>query len=98
MKQFFKLYNPNEILEFFDNVPNDGFIRYLDLFNSEVVTITDPKFVAEMLGPKADQVEKRAKIKKLMEIIIGNGLIVAEGKDHKVLALTFMLWTMFNGL
>lgn len=69
-----------------DTVPNNGFIRFLDMFNSEIVTLTDPKLVAEFLGPKADHFTKRPKVKKILEGILGNGLVVAEGKDHKVLS------------
>ncbi|KUJ07418.1 cytochrome P450 [Mollisia scopiformis] len=82
-KHFFKIYNPNEVLEFVDTVPNNGIIRYLDILNSEMISITDPKLVAEMLGPRADHLNKRPKIKVIMESILGNGLVVAEGKDHK---------------
>jgi hypothetical protein len=31
---------------------------------------------------------ERPKVKKLLESIIGNGLVVAEGKDHKVMFLS----------
>lgn len=78
-----KPHDSNEILELMDTVPNNGFIRFLDMFNSEIVTITDPKLVTEFLGVKADHFTKRPKLKKILESILGNGLVVAEGKDHK---------------
>lgn len=82
-----KPHDSSEILELMDTVPNTGFIRFLDMFNSEIITITDPKLVAEFLGVKADHFTKRPKLKKILESILGNGLVVAEGKDHKVLFL-----------
>ncbi|KAE8442148.1 hypothetical protein EG329_003799 [Mollisiaceae sp. DMI_Dod_QoI] len=83
LKRFIKPHNADEVLEFMDTIPNNGFIRFLDMFNTEVITITEPKLVAEFLGVKHDHFTKRTKVKKILESILGNGLVVAEGKDHK---------------
>lgn len=84
MGRLVKPRNASEILEFMDSIPNHGFIRFLDMFNIEVVTITEPKLIAEFLGAKADHFTKRPKIKKILEAILGNGLVIAEGGDHRV--------------
>lgn len=74
----------DEALEHLDNIPNAGLIRYLDMFSGETVTVTDPKPIAEFLQTKADNYHKPPAIKRVMEAMLGNGLVVSDGMDHKV--------------
>ncbi|KAK0112065.1 hypothetical protein ONS96_001326 [Cadophora gregata f. sp. sojae] len=48
-----------------------------------MVAVTTPRGAAEFLQVKADQYVKNPKIKRIMENILGNGLVVSEGMDHK---------------
>jgi len=67
-----------------DTVPHDQFFRYLDIFNKEILVVTDPRAIAEIYQSRAYEFTKPTKAKMVMEPILGNGLIVAEGADHKV--------------
>jgi len=67
-----------------DTVPHDRFFRYLDIFNKEIVVPTDLRAIAEVYQIKADEYMKPSKGKMIIEEVLGNGLIVAEGQDHKV--------------
>ncbi|KAK0111459.1 hypothetical protein ONS95_001815 [Cadophora gregata] len=82
-KSFFKPRNSREVLNWMETIPNDGLIRYLDVFNTEMVAVTTPRGAAEFLQVKADQYVKNPKIRRIMENILGNGLVVSEGMDHK---------------
>ncbi|KAH6688251.1 cytochrome P450 [Leptodontidium sp. MPI-SDFR-AT-0119] len=82
-KSFFQTRDSIQVLKWMETIPNDGLIRYLDLFNSEVVAITTPRGAAEFLQVKADQYVKNPKTKRILENILGNGLVVSEGMDHK---------------
>jgi len=54
----------------------------LDLM--EIVVPTDLRAIAEVYQIKADEYMKPSKGKMIIEEVLGNGLIVAEGQDHKV--------------
>jgi len=75
------------MLRWMETIPNDGLIRYLDVFNMEVVAVTTPRGAAEFLQVKADQYVKNPKVKRILENILGNGLVTSEGMDHKVCLL-----------
>lgn len=67
-----------------DTVPHEHFFRVLDVFNREVVIITDPKAIAQSFQADAYDYVKSLNGKKILEAVLGNGLINAEGHDHKV--------------
>jgi hypothetical protein len=83
--------HPPEVLDLIDTVPHDRFFRYLDIFNKEIVVPTDAKVIAEVYQTKSDDYTKPSKGKLILEKVLGNGLIIAEGQDHKVrLSLTLL--------
>ncbi|KAH7317705.1 cytochrome P450 [Rhexocercosporidium sp. MPI-PUGE-AT-0058] len=82
-KSFFQTRDSRQVLRWMETIPNDGLIRYLDVFNMEVVAVTTPRGAAEFLQVRADQYVKNPKIKRILENLLGNGLVVAEGMDHK---------------
>ena len=67
-----------------DSTPNDGMIRFLDFLNGEVICLTQPKIISEFLQTKSDHYIKNPKIRRFMETFLGNGLVTAEGSEHKV--------------
>lgn len=80
---------PNErsgmpLQEWINDVPNEGLIRYRMRFNKEVVFVTSPKALSEVLVQKNYDFCKPYKLRLGLGRILGNGLIVAEGEDHKV--------------
>lgn len=79
------------VLESIDNVPNDGLMRHIDMLNREVVAVTSPRGVAEFLQTRAEDYEKAPNLQRVMIDMIGDGLVTAEGPEHKVSLRTFLL-------
>ncbi len=79
------------MLRWMESIPNDGLIRYLEIFNTEVVAVTTPRGAAEFLQARADQYARNTRNRAILEKVMGTGLVVAEGMDHKVLAPTFIV-------
>ncbi|KAJ5370474.1 uncharacterized protein N7496_006566 [Penicillium cataractarum] len=79
---------PNErsgmpLQEWINEVSNSGLIRYRMRFNKEVVFVTSPKGLSEVLVQKSYEFAKPAKLRLGLGRILGVGLIVAEGSEHK---------------
>lgn len=82
---------PNErsgmpLQEWINSVSNTGLIRYRMRFNKEVVFVTSPKGLSEVLVQKNYEFAKPYKLRLGLGRILGIGLIIAEGKEHKVCA------------
>lgn len=71
------------MLRWMESIPNDGLIRYLEIFNTEVVAVTTPRGAAEFLQARADQYARNPRNRAILENVMGTGLVVAEGMDHK---------------
>ncbi|PMD46560.1 cytochrome P450 [Hyaloscypha variabilis F] len=82
-KSFFTITSPPQVLEYMDTVPHEHFFRMLDIFNKEIVILTDPKAITQPYQTDAYEYVKSVNGKKIIEAILGNGLVVAEGHDHK---------------
>ena len=65
-------------------IPNDGLIRYLDRFNQEKVVLTNPKALAEVLVQKTYDFIKPPQLSKGLGRILGIGVFLAEGQEHKI--------------
>ncbi|KAJ6779628.1 hypothetical protein PWT90_09416 [Aphanocladium album] len=65
-------------------VPNDGLIRYLWFFNKERILVTSPKAIAEVLVSKSYIFKKPDGVRHTLGRIIGYGLVLTEGKVHKM--------------
>ena len=72
------------MIEWINTVPNDGLIYYTYLFNAERLLITKPKALAEVLVQKNYDFIKPAQIRAGLGRILGVGVLLAEGDDHKV--------------
>lgn len=66
------------------NVPNDGLIRYYMVGNLERVLLTSPKALSEVLVHKAYDFCKPELVQLQLRRVTGNGLLLAEGDEHKV--------------
>ncbi|KAI1081838.1 cytochrome P450 [Whalleya microplaca] len=64
-------------------VPNNGLIRYLGAFNQERLLITSPKALAEVLVTKNYDFQKPSTIRFGLGRILGVGVLLAEGDEHK---------------
>ena len=67
-----------------ESTPNNGIIRYLDIFNSERLTIVSPQALAEVLVHKSYDFVKPWQLRKGLGRILGIGIFLAEGEEHKV--------------
>ncbi|KAL1297814.1 hypothetical protein AAFC00_006343 [Neodothiora populina] len=69
--------------EWIDTVPNDGLIYYLNWLNMERVLLTNPNTLAEVLTLKNYEFIKPAHFRTVLGRILGVGVLLAEGDEHK---------------
>lgn len=67
-----------------DNIPNDGFLRRIDVLNEEVVVVTKPSLVAEFLQQRADDYEEAYPIRRIHLNRFEPGDVSAEDYYHRV--------------
>lgn len=67
-----------------NEVPNDGIIRYKHWFNAERLLITKPKTLGEVLVTKNYEFIKPSFFRAGLGRILGIGILLAEGDEHKV--------------
>ena len=72
------------MLEWINEVPNEGIIRYTNLFNVERLLITSPKGLGEVMVQKNYEFIKPAQLREGLGRILGVGILLAEGEEHKV--------------
>lgn len=65
-------------------MPNDGVLYYRWLFNESRVLVTSPKALAEVLVQRNYEFVKPARIRKGLGRLLGVGILLAEGDEHKV--------------
>lgn len=70
--------------DWIDNVPNDGVLYYRWLFNESRVLVTSPKALGEVLVQRNYEFVKPARIRKGLGRLLGVGILLAEGDEHKV--------------
>lgn len=67
-----------------NEIPNNGLIRYLGLLNSERLIVTSPKGLSELLTVKHYEFGKPHDFIVGLGKILGIGLFLAEGDNHKM--------------
>jgi hypothetical protein len=70
--------------EWANGIPNQGFIRYLDLLNQERVLLTDLDAIREILVKRADEFPKPPHYITLLGIVAGQGTLTSQGEVHQV--------------
>jgi cytochrome P450 len=70
-------------LRFMNTIPNDGIIRLTGFLHRDWLLLTDPSSLSEVLVHKAYDYEKPSFIRQFLRIVLGDGLIVVEGDEHK---------------
>lgn len=65
------------------NIPNDGIIRYLGIFNQERLLITSSKALAEVLVTRNYDFQKPGNVRFGLSRLLGVGVLLAEGDEHK---------------
>ena len=66
-----------------ENLPNDGIIRYLGMFNTEILIPVSPKALAEVLVQRSYEFIKPPGLVTGLGKILGVGVFLAEGDEHK---------------
>ncbi|KAL6714499.1 hypothetical protein ACLMJK_007924 [Lecanora helva] len=69
--------------DWINTIPNDGLIYYNGLLNAERLLITSPLGLTEVLTTKSYEFVKPAMITVGLGRVLGMGLIIAEGDEHK---------------
>lgn len=67
-----------------NEIPNDGLIKYLNVFNDERLLVTSPKALMEVLTTKNYDFKKPSMVRNGLGQILGDGILLAEGEEHKV--------------
>ena len=67
-----------------EEVPNDGLIYYRHIFNADRVLLASPKAIGEALVQKSYDFVKPGFLRGGIAQILGEGIILAEGDEHKV--------------
>lgn len=67
-----------------NTVPNDGLIRYMSWLNYERLLVVGPKALGEVLVTKNYEFIKPWHVRSGLKRILGVGILLAEGDEHKV--------------
>ncbi|EOA88135.1 hypothetical protein ACJQWK_01527 [Exserohilum turcicum] len=69
--------------DWIDSLPNDGVLYYRWLFNEPRVLVTNPKALAEVLVHRSYDFIKPARLRVGLGRVLGVGVLLAEGDEHK---------------
>ena len=86
MGHFFEIFKnePGRLFQtWIAGIPNEGLIRYLNIFNSERILLVSPAALADVLVNRNYDFEKPAPLRKGISRILGLGLFLSEGDEHK---------------
>ncbi|KAL9092124.1 MAG: hypothetical protein Q9165_004557 [Trypethelium subeluteriae] len=72
-----------DFLNMMTSVPNDGLIHFRGFFYRDRLLLTDPKALAEVLVTKTYDFEKPSRVRAFLRTVLGDGLIIVEGDEHK---------------
>lgn len=73
----------NEFLKWIKTIPNDGLIRFRGFFNVDRIIPTEPRTIADVLVHKSYDFEKPTRLRGFLRRILGDGLIIVEGDEHR---------------
>ena len=72
------------MLEFINTIPNNGLIYYTTIFNRERLLVTSARALGEVLVQKNYEFIKPLQLRQGIGRILGVGILLAEGDEHKV--------------
>ncbi|RDW59674.1 hypothetical protein BP6252_12761 [Coleophoma cylindrospora] len=73
----------DSFLRLMNEVPNEGMIRFAGFFNVDWLLLTDQRSLSEVLVHKSYDYEKPKQLRSFLRMILGDGLILVEGDEHK---------------
>lgn len=65
-------------------MPNDGLIYYRSLLNAERIILTTPQALSEVLTTRNYEFIKPALLRNGLGRVLGVGILLSEGDEHKV--------------
>lgn len=75
---------PHELIkEWASTIPNDGLLRYYIVGQLERLIVTNPKALSEVLNSKVYDFAKPTIAQQNLRRVVGDGVLLAEGDDHK---------------
>ncbi|KAF2427543.1 putative P450 monooxygenase [Tothia fuscella] len=72
-----------DFLKWVSTIPNDGLIHFRGIFHQDRLILTNAKALAEVLVQKSYDFEKPTKLRNFLRLVLGDGLIIVEGDEHK---------------
>jgi cytochrome P450 len=64
-------------------IPNDGLIYFRGIFYQDRLIVTNPKAISEILVQRSYDFEKPKKLRDFLRQVLGDGLIIVEGDEHR---------------
>jgi cytochrome P450 len=71
------------VLNWVQNIPNDGLLRFRGFFNEDRLIPTSPETLKSVLADNSYDFEKPPAIRKFLVKVLGAGLIIVEGDVHE---------------
>lgn len=80
-----KFESPNDpsIDIWMETIPNDGLIRVKNELNDDAVIATSPEMLKTVLVDNAYDYCKAPGIRRILRLVLGDGLVVVEGEAHR---------------
>jgi cytochrome P450 len=72
-----------DFLRWVTEIPNDGLIHFRGFGNQDKLILTNAKALGEVLVQKSYDFEKPSKLRNFLRQVLGDGLIIVEGDEHK---------------
>jgi cytochrome P450 len=66
-----------------NEIPNDCIVRIAGLLNHDWLLLTEASSLSEVLVHKAYDWQKPSSIRGLLRVVLGDGLVVVKGDEHK---------------
>lgn len=66
-----------------ETIPNDGILRVRELFGADGLMITSPNLLKEILVDNTYDYVKSPPVRRVLHLILGNGVINVEGDEHR---------------
>jgi cytochrome P450 len=72
-----------DFLRWMQEIPNDGILMFRGFGHQPRLIVTNPRALGEVLVQRAYDYKKPAPLRAFLRRILGNGLIIVEGEQHK---------------
>jgi len=72
-----------DFLKWITEIKNDGLIHFRGILHRDLLLLTSPKSLSDVLVQKSYDFEKPVRVRNFLRRILGNGLIITEGDEHK---------------